>query len=86
MCSSDLFIHNYLNAEDIKKDKGTLEGKDVIIVEIDMPGDYKYMAREKIWFDQQTLSPIKIEIVDFEENRAIQVAFSNFKPNTQMKF
>lgn len=79
------FIHNYLNTQEVKKDKGTLNDKEVIIFEVDVPGNYKYMVKEKVWFDKNTLSPIKMEIYDVEGNRAIEVEFSNFKHNTQMK-
>jgi outer membrane lipoprotein-sorting protein len=80
------FIHNYVNTQELKQGNDTLDGKEVIVCEVNIPGDYKYMAKEKVWFDKRELWPIKMEIYDIQGNLAIQVEFSHFKPNTQIKF
>jgi outer membrane lipoprotein-sorting protein len=54
--------------------------------EVPIPGDYKYMASEKVWFDEDELNPIKMEIYDLEGKVMIQLDFSHFKYNTEMKF
>lgn len=80
------FIHNYLNTKNAKRENGTLEGREVISLETEIPGDYKYFASEKVWFDKQKLVPIKMEIYDREQNIVIQVEFGSFKYNMEINF
>ncbi|MDF2877667.1 MAG: hypothetical protein K0S30_763 [Clostridia bacterium] len=80
------FIHNYLNTDNIKADGHTLDDRSCMTFEVPIPGDYKYMASEKVWFDEDELNPIKMEIYDLEGKVMIQLDFSHFKYNTEMKF
>lgn len=80
------FIHNYLNTDNIKADRNTLDGKACMTFEVPIPGSYKYMAAEKVWFDEEKLNPIKMEIYDLEGKVMIQLDFSQFKYNTEIKF
>lgn len=80
------FIQHYLEQEEVKLEEETLEGKKVTCIEITIPGDFKYMAKEKIWFDTATNEPIKMEIYDVEGHVAIQITFENFKYNLEIKW
>ena len=46
-----------------------------------IPGDYKYMANEKLWFDETTKTPIKMEITGVDGSTSILIEFENFKHN-----
>ncbi|WP_069999467.1 LolA family protein [Cellulosilyticum sp. I15G10I2] len=80
------FVTNYLNAEDIKREKEKQDGKEVTTIEVNIPGNFKYMAKEKVWFDETKLSPLKMEIYDIEDNIAIKIEFNSFKYNTKIDF
>lgn len=50
-------------------------------ITLTIPGRFKYMASEKVWFDEQTKYPVKIEIYDTEGNLTIELVFESFKYN-----
>ena len=76
------FVHHYLNGEAHKAIEEQLDGEMVYTLSIPIPGGFKYMASEKVWFNQKTTYPIKMEIYDTEGQLTIQIEFEDFKYNT----
>lgn len=76
------FVHNYLNGESPKAVEDQLEGETVYTLSVPIPGGFKYMASEKVWFNQKTTYPIKMEIYDTEGQLTIQIEFEDFRYNT----
>lgn len=76
------FIHNYLLAEEITRAQETLNGKQTTTIEVAIPGQYKYLAKQKVWFDNKNAKPIQMQIYDIENNVTIHIEFSDFKSNT----
>ncbi|MGL5675127.1 MAG: hypothetical protein ACRDDX_01795 [Cellulosilyticaceae bacterium] len=73
------FVHNYLHVEHgqpafTEDDKG-------LSVEVEIPGNYKYMAKERVWFDKKTKSPLKMVIYDKEGKETIHITFTSFQYN-----
>lgn len=80
------FLYNYLNADEIKRENETWEDKETVSLEVIIPGNYRYLARQKVWFDANKLKPLKMEIYDTENNKTLEVEFQSFKHNTQIDF
>ncbi len=80
------FLYNYLNTKEVIQEKQTLGGKEFITVEVGIPGNFKYIAKEKVWFDVNKLLPTKMEIYDTENNITIHIEFNHFKHNTKINF
>ncbi len=72
------FMHNYLQRE--TKQPLVLEG-DTLTVTLDIPGNYKYMATEKVWFDCKTGKPIHRVIYDKEGKMTIDMVMTTFEYN-----
>lgn len=72
------FVHNYLHGE---KAKPTMDHEKYVTVEASIPGNYKYMAKEKAWFNKNDGLPIKLEIYDREGNGTISIDIISFKYN-----
>ena len=51
-------------------------------ITLTIPGGFKYMASEKVWFDEQTNYPIKMEIYDTEGKLTIEIVFESFNYNS----
>ena len=51
-------------------------------ITIPIPGRFRYMASEKVWFDEQTKYPKKMEIYDTEGNLTISIVFESFGYNS----
>lgn len=80
------FVQNYLKAGEIKKQKETLNGSETVTFELEIPGGYRHLSKEKIWFDEKKLIPLKLEIYDNEGNTMIEVEFDHFKKDTEINF
>ena len=50
-------------------------------IALEIPGEFKDMASEKVWFDEKTKYPTKMEIYDTEGNLTIEFVFESFKYN-----
>lgn len=73
------FIAHYKEDSEAKKEETMLDGKRALCFEAKIPGDYKYMASEKLWFNESTNVPIKMEIIGVDGSTSILVEFENFK-------
>lgn len=75
------FITNYKADSEAKKQETNLNGKKITCFEANIPGEYRYLNSEKLWFDEKTMSPIKMEILDLNGTPSISIAFEDFKYN-----
>ena len=73
------FLHNYLHGE--RMSQPPVREGEYLTVEVAIPGNYKYMAKEKVWFDAQTAQPVKMEIYDKEGNVTIAIEITLFQYN-----
>lgn len=73
------FLHNYLQEDNVSLPIVT-EG-DQLVIEVVIPGNYKYMAKEKVWFNKKDNIPNKVEIYDKEGNLTIQIEIIAFQYN-----
>lgn len=80
------FINHYFEDSQAVVEESILNDVKVTTIQVTIPGDYKYMAKEKIWFDTKEKKPMKLEIYDQQGNVAIQVEFENVKYNSQIKW
>ncbi len=80
------FVHNYLNSESTSAYIEKIQGIPTTVIETTIPGNYKYMATQKVWFDEKKRAPVKMHIFDKEGNVTIEVNFLNFNYNTEMKW
>ncbi len=75
------FVERYHTSNEIIKGATKLEDKSVITIEMPIEGNYKYMAREKLYLDEEKLLPIQMNIYDEAGNITLQVDYESFKYN-----
>lgn len=75
------FIKHYLEESASKYEETTLNNAKAICFETIIPGDYKYMASEKLWFDENMKAPIKMEVIGVDGSTSILIEFESFKHN-----
>ncbi|PHV69816.1 hypothetical protein CS063_13960 [Sporanaerobium hydrogeniformans] len=80
------FLERYEKMSEIQTSKSTLEGKEVLVIEMEIPGNYKYLAKQNIYFMEETFKPIRMEILDVEGKKSIQVDYKDFKYNPEIKW
>lgn len=75
------FVHNYLQSDKTAINADKIEQENAMVLETVIPGNYRYLRTQKVWFDQKTGVPIKMIIYDKDGNSTIQVEFKNFEYN-----
>lgn len=76
------FTKRMLSNGHAEKQKVTLNGKKAITYELPIEGNYKYLAKEKIWVDEEKMIPIQLEIYDNEGNVSLHIQYEDFKYNS----
>ncbi|MTI48658.1 LolA family protein [Sporosalibacterium faouarense] len=62
-----------------------LSNQEQIVITVDIPEDNKYRKSEKIWINKKNFVPYKLYIFDKEGNSTIEVYYSDFKYNVDIK-
>ena len=75
------FVERYQTSKEVTRDEVKQNGKAIVITEMPIDGNYKYMAKEKFYLDEEKLSPIQMIIYDEEGNITLQVDYESFKYN-----
>ncbi len=75
------FVERYQEAKEVKRDTIKQDGKTIVTIEMPIEGDYKYMAKEKLYLDEERLLPIQMIIYDEKDSITIQVDYESFKYN-----
>lgn len=76
------FVSRYLTNENIKEQEIQLNGKSVRTYEMPIEGNFKYLSKEKLWLDEKSQLPLKMEIYDDTGNITIEVIYKDFKFNS----
>lgn len=76
------FVSRYLTNENIKEQEIQLNGKSVHTYEMPIEGGFKYLSKEKLWLDEKSQLPLKMEIYDDTGNITIEVVYKDFKFNS----
>lgn len=75
------FVERYQSSKEVKKDVVKQDGKTLVTIEMPIEGGFKYMAREKLYLDEEKLLPIQMIIYDETGNITLQVDYESFKYN-----
>ena len=83
------FFSRYFNAEAEVSSINTeltdiAEDDNVTVLEIQLDGNNIYRASQKLWIDNQTLKPIRLETFDVNGTSLITVTFTEFNLNTNI--
>ena len=76
------FVSRYLTNENIKEQEIQLNGKSVHTYEQPIEGEFKYLSKEKLWLDEKSQLPLKMEIYDDTGNITIEIVYKDFKLNS----
>lgn len=77
------FIENYLQGEDVTITASAQEDN-VTELEAIIPGNHPYLARHKLWVDNESLSPLQMSVYDENGNETIVVQFEDFEYNVEL--
>ena len=73
------FLENHLKSKDISVETTTQNKTNFTVLEASIPGDNKYFATEKLWFDNNSLKPVKLIIYDKENKERVIVSYETFE-------
>lgn len=79
------FLSNMVNSQDVGVESSSMDKSLYTVFEAKIPGNSKYFAHEKLWLDNETLNPARLEIYDTEGEMRAEVVFSSFEYNPKIE-
>jgi outer membrane lipoprotein-sorting protein len=79
------FLRNSLNSEEVKGNIETLEEKDYITIDTEIPGNHVYYHKERLWINLEHLEPYLLEVFDIKGEKRIEVKYSDFQYNPKIE-
>ena len=79
------FLENHLKSKDISVETTTENKTNFTVLEASIPGDNKYFATEKLWFDNNSLKPVKLIIYDKENKERVIVSYETFEYDVKIE-
>ncbi len=80
------FLENHEKSmEDATVTTASTPRKNFTVLEADIPGDNKYLAREKLWIDNESGDPQKLVVYTSDGKEKIVVKFSDFRYNEKIE-
>lgn len=77
------FIKNYLQAEDtLAPVSGEVEK--TTLLEAMIPGNHRWLSKQNLLVDNDSLKPLKMSVLDQEGNEMIIVQYDDFKYNVEL--
>ncbi|KGG80523.1 hypothetical protein Y919_05660 [Caloranaerobacter azorensis H53214] len=79
------FLRNLITTEMVKLESERIEDNDYLIITTMIPGNNKYRMYQKLWVDKKTYLPYKLYILDKDEKIAVEIYYSKFLYNIDIK-
>ncbi len=78
------FIKNYLTSQEVSISVANMEEGQCTVLEAAIPGSHPYLSTEKLWVDNETLTPVKLVIYDPDGAERIIVTYGAFEYNVEL--
>lgn len=79
------FLRNSLNSEEVQGNIETLEQKEYITIDTEIPGNHVYYHKERLWINLKHAEPYLLEVFDIKGEKRIEVKYSNFQYNPKIE-
>jgi len=78
------FIKNYFTSKEVSVAVSDIGDSKCTVLEAVIKGDHPYISTEKLWVDNETKKPVKLEIYDADGTARIIVTYGEFFYNTEL--
>lgn len=78
------FLNNMVNSQDVGVESASLDESLYTVFEAKIPGSSKFFSSEKLWVENKTMLPARLEIYDTEGETRVEAAFTNFEYNPEI--
>ncbi len=79
------FIHYFKVLEKAKIEKEKIHNNEYYVLELVIPGENRYMYKEKLWISEADTKPYKIEIYDKDNKITTQILYENYKKAVKLE-
>ena len=79
------FIKNWQAGQESSVSVANIEGGQHTILEASIPGDHPYLSKQRLHICNQSLLPIKMQILDPEGNERVIVTYHSFEYNIELE-
>ncbi len=78
------FLNNMVKSQDVSVESATMDESLYTVFEAKIPGMSKFFSTEKLWLENKSMLPVKLEIYDTDGKTRVEVSFENFKYNPKI--
>ena len=78
------FFETYFKSEETSVSAATSKGDSVTILECFLGGKNEKRFMQKLWIDNETFLPLKLETYDINQNPSVTVSFREFQRNYEI--
>lgn len=78
------FLNNMVKSQDVGVESATLDESLYTVFEAKIPGSSKFFSTEKLWVENKSMLPVRLEIYDVDEETRVEVSFKNFEYNPKI--
>lgn len=79
------FLNNMVKSQDVGVESATLDESLYTVFEAKIPGSSKFFSYEKLWIENKTMLPSKLEIYDTDDKTRAEITFKNFEYNPKLE-
>ncbi|TCO73157.1 LolA family protein [Marinisporobacter balticus] len=78
------FIKNCLNSENVDMIMKNLENEKYLVLDTDIPGNYVYFHKERLWVHVDSMKPYLLQVFDTKGEKRIEVKYNTFEYNPKL--
>lgn len=79
------FLSNMVKSQDVGVESATLDESLYTVFEAKIPGSSKFFSTEKLWVENKTMLPARLEIYDTDLKTRVEAEFKNFQYNPKIE-
>jgi len=78
------FVRNFIRTTESTVSVANLEGALTTVLEATIEGEHPYLSLQRLWVDNETLTPVRMVILDAQGAERVIVEYSNFEFNVNI--
>lgn len=79
------FMKNYSQSTEVSVYAGSFDEGECTVLEAKIPGDHPYLSVERLWVNNETLTPVQLIIYDADQSERILVTYNRFEYNVKLE-
>lgn len=78
------FLKNFVSSENGNYHREKINGQNNIVITTEVPGGNPHFYKQRLWVSGKDYTPIRLSVMDEQENSRFEVYFEDFKVNPKL--